>query len=99
MGKMSASKLIHHLSNYILASGFQASLPSDDIALIFLIFRLSTYSYTGASLVDTITSLQSSDGGLIPTLEVLELLGLLTFWTVLCLNGLVILPGRSVTPG
>ena len=47
-------------------------------------------SHTRIVLVDTIASVQGSDGGVITASEVYELLRFMTFWTLLCLNRLEI---------
>ena len=47
-------------------------------------------SHTRSAIVDTNSSLKESDGGVIPVSEEHELPQFLTFWTMLCLNGLLI---------
>ena len=50
----------------------------------------ASYSHIWAALVDTITSLQGSDRGVVAALEVHETLGFLTFWTVLRIDSMII---------
>ena len=49
-----------------------------------------SYSHTRSALVDMITAIQGSDGGVSAASDVHELIGFITFYTVLCLHGLVI---------
>ena len=123
MGRISCSKWIHHFSSNPSPFGFQASLPSNSITLWSLWFpawhcwsglchfwHSASDSCTRAAFPDTITSLQSCYEAVITVSEVYIILRFMTFWTMLCLNGLLIqfifwhsflilLPGGTVKSG